>query len=131
MLDTDAVLKALKLYTTCPKSRLPEVVEMLKELGVNVPAPKVELNSKANHKRILALKRADQPTPKWSESNNEYVLLLREAYFKGISLVALARTVGLHKTTLYKYLYGDVSVSEKVGEQIKQAIREWESSFDE
>lgn len=131
MLDTDAVLKALKLYTTCPKSRLPEVVEMLRKLGMDVPVSDVTLNEKLDHREMLARKRADQPTPKWVHSDDETVNLIRQAYFKGISLVALGRTVNLHKTTLYKYMYGYCRIPERTAEKITQAIHEWESSFSE
>lgn len=131
MLDTDAVLKALKLYTTCPRSRLPEVVEMLKDLGVNVPVSAVTLNGRKDHREMLVEKRADQPTPNWIDSDDETVNLIRQAYFKGISLVALGRTVNLHKTTLYKYMYGYCRIPERAAEKITQAIHEWESSFSE
>ena len=131
MLDTDAVLKALKLYATCPKSRLPEVVEMLRKLGMDVPVSDVTMNEKLDHRDVLVRKRADQPTPKWVHSDDETVNLIRQAYFKGISLVALARTLGMHKTTLYQYMYGYHTIPAYTAGQITRAICDWEASIGE
>ena len=126
MENNESYIKAAKIIASCPKSRLPIVLEILKKGGLdfteeeipNISASSSQLRSPS----VLKLKRSNQNHPNWKPTSNPHIVKLREAYNEGISLTELGRRVHLHKTTLYQYLYGNSEPDRFVADEIVYAI---------
>ena len=107
-------LAAAKVVAECKPSRLPQVLAILKQGGIDVPAADV----KAAYAKIVAIpsdeerrkdKRKTEGHREWDETDNEAILRLREAYDAGASFTELSRLTGITRTTLYRYMYGELA----------------------
>lgn len=129
MRDKSVYLKAARIVANCPKSRLPEVLGILKQGGIEIDLDEVERqkNSVGRKKTTLQSQRSEQAKEKFLDSNDPCVLKLREAYDLGLSFTHLGRIVGLDKSTLYKYLYAVRLPSVAMKSRIIAAIEQWEA----
>ena len=128
MTQQELYLKAAKIIAACPKNRLQFVLETLNKGGLEFLDDDVEKIRKStvpyDKTEHLKRNRKDQDHEKWLETDNPYILKLREAYDMGISLTRLGRACGLHKTTLYHYLYAERIPSRETCEMIIKAAFE-------
>lgn len=128
MTEQELYIKAAKVIASCPTNRLSYVLETLKMGGLEYlddDVEKIRKTTKAYDKtETLKRNRKDQDHEKWLETDNPYILKLREAYDMGISLTKLGRICGLHKTTLYHYLYAERIPSRETCEMIVKAAFE-------
>lgn len=127
MQDKSVYLKAARIVANCPKSRLPEVLGILKQGGIEIDLDEVERqkNSVGRKKTTLQSQRSEQTKEKFRDTDDPCVLKLREAYDLGLSFTHLGRIVGLDKSTIYKYLYADRLPAKAMKAKIVAAIDEW------
>jgi predicted DNA-binding transcriptional regulator AlpA len=125
--DKSVYLKAARIVANCPKSRLPEVLGILKQGGIEIDAEEVnrQRNVVGKKKSTLQSQRSEQSKEKFHDTDDPCVLKLREAYDLGLSFTHLGRVVGLDKSTIYKYLYADRLPSPAMKTKIITAIDEW------
>lgn len=128
MADKNDYLKAARIVANCPKNRLPEVLAILKQGGIEIDLEeaKRQRNAVGRKKSTLQSQRSEQEKEKFIDTDDPCVLKLREAYDLGISFTHLGRIVGLDKTTLYKYLYAERLPSFAMKEKIIAAVNDWE-----
>lgn len=128
MENTDAYLWAARIIASCPKYKIPMVLEFLRKGGVEFTDDEVRsltgADSQHRSKSALKTKRAIQDHPNWKPTDNPHIIKLREAYNEGLSLTELGRRVGLHKTTLYQYLYGNTEPNGMMADEIVYEIFE-------
>lgn len=140
-------VKAAHIVATCPKSRLPMVLEILRQGGIEIqPESEDEAYEFTEEARRnwLKEKRETEGGEKNGNPDDEVWVLLKRAYDEGISLIKLGNKVGLHKTTVYHYLRGDrpitykrealaATIKEMLGipEPSKQDIPFWEEGEEE
>lgn len=129
MANNNDYLKAARIVANCPKGRLPAVLAILKSGGIEIDQDEVQrqLNYTGKKKSTLQSRRSGQARERFLDTDDPCVLKLREAYDLGISFTHLGRIVGLHKTTLYKYLYAERFPTNSMKEKIIAAIGEWEA----
>ena len=109
-------VKAAHIVATCPKSRLPMVLEILRQGGIEIqPESEDEAYEFTEEARRnwLKEKRETEGGEKNGNPDDEVWVLLKRAYDEGISLIKLGNKVGLHKTTVYHYLRGDRPITYK------------------
>lgn len=104
----DDYMRAAKILASCSPERLPIVLDMLKKAGLEID----EVESKkliVFNKRGEMLKEKRQYTDrsKWLDSDDPFVLYLREAYEDGISFKDVVNITGLNKSTVYRILWGE------------------------
>lgn len=130
MAEKNEYLKAARIVANCPKNRLPEVLAILKQGGIEIDTGEVQKqrNAVGKKKSTLQSQRSEQAKEKFVDTDDPFVLKLREAYDFGISFTHLGRIVGLDKSTLYKYLYATRLPSFAMKEKIIAAINDWELS---
>ena len=119
-------VKAAHIVATCPKSRLPMVLEILRQGGIEIqPESEDEAYEFTEDARRnwLKEKRETEGGEKNGNPDDEVWVLLKRAYDEGISLIKLGNKVGLHKTTVYHYLRGDRPITYK-REALAAAIKE-------
>ncbi len=146
-LTTMDYVKAAHIVATCPKARLPMVLEILRQGGIEIQ-PETEDEAykftEETRRNWLKEKRETEGGEKNGDPDDEVWVLLKRAYDEGISLIKLGNKVGLHKTTVYHYLRGDrpitykrealaATIKEMLGilEPSKQNIPFWEEDEEE
>lgn len=125
-LTTMDYVKAAHIVATCPKARLPIVLEILRQGGIEIQTETEEATTQTaeqSRKDWLKEKRETEGGEKNGDPNDRVWVLLKQAYDEGISLIKLGNKVGLHKTTIYHYLRGDRPITYK-REALESAIRE-------
>lgn len=146
-LTTMDYVKAAHIVATCPKARLPMVLEILRQGGIEIQ-PETEDETykftEETRRNWLKEKRETEGGEKNGDPDDEVWVLLKRAYDEGISLIKLGNKVGLHKTTVYHYLRGDRPITYKrealattikemlgISEPSKQNIPFWEDGEEE
>lgn len=124
MKTDEAYVRAAKIISSCPKSRLPAVIALLEKSGLEIGELEKQtlLVKQPDHRFVLKSKRTDTPKPRWLSTNNECILKLREAYNDGISMTELARTLELGRSSVFRYLYAEVIPNDIMQEKILEAI---------
>ena len=115
-----AYFEAAKTIASCPPNRLSFVIDTFRKAGLEFPEQE-SINAttiERDRTRWLKESRATQSRDKWEETNDPFVLQLRQAYENGESFTRLARTVGLARCTLYQYLYGSTKPSSDMEQNI-------------
>lgn len=115
-----AYFEAAKTIASCPPNRLAFVIDTFRKAGLEFPEPE-SINSTTTERdrtRWLKESRATQSRNKWEETDDPFVLQLRQAYENGESFTRLARAVGLTRCTLYQYLYGSTKPSSDMEQHI-------------
>ena len=146
-LTTMDYVKAAHIVATCPRSRLPMVLEILRQGGIEIqPESEDEAYEFTEEARRnwLKEKRETEGGEKNGDPDDEVWVLLKRAYDEGISLIKLGNKVGLHKTTVYHYLRGDRPITYKrealaatikemlgISDPSKQNIPFWEEDEEE
>lgn len=108
-----AYFEAAKTIASCPQNRLSFVIDTFRKAGLEFPEPEV-INAtipERDRTRWLKESRSTQSRGKWEDTDDPFVLQLRQAYENGESFTRLARAVGLARCTLYQYLYGSTKPS--------------------
>lgn len=124
---SEAYLQAAEIIATCPKSRLPLVCEYLEKAGIKMRPEKVKAINYSWRYRTNALKanRSDTDTSSWMDSDDPTVLLMRKAYMSGISMTHLGNDVGLHRSTMYRYMKGLAQIPPETADAITNAITDF------
>ena len=132
MTDTEMKLLAAEIIADCPRSRLKRVMSILLDAGLI--DEDVEINERIIEQRrspdTLKRSRKSISQEKWKNTNNPYVVTLRKAFSEGISLTSIGREAGIDRTTVYKYLWGDLNMSKEMGEAVAEAIFRLDPSLD-
>lgn len=104
--ETDYI-KAAKLVATCRADRLPMVLEILRQSGIDVSAlNEVEYTSPVKES---AERRRNERTPKvkrWSKTDDPFIEKLRHAYCNGLNMQRLSESSGVGRTAIYNYMNG-------------------------
>lgn len=146
-LTTMDYVKAAHIVANCPKARLPMVLEILRQGGIEIQ-PETENEAykftEEDRRNWLKEKRETEGGEKNGDPDDEVWVLLKRAYDEGISLIKLGNKVGLHKTTVYHYLRGDRPITYKrealaatikemlgISDPSKQNIPFWEEDEEE
>lgn len=124
--DKELYYRVARTVASCPRNRLPAVIEILEKGGMEVGAD--YLRSVGLDKPSLADKRKGMETKRWKPTTDKFIIEFREAYANGISMTALARKVGVNRTTLFRYLYADVIPKPAMKELIMAEINNCEDS---
>ena len=124
---SEAYLQAAEILATCPRDRLPLICEYLEKAGIDIRPEKVKsLNSSWRYRSsVLKNHRTDADTSSWQETTDPVVLLMRKAYMSGISMTHLGKDVGMHRSTMYRYMKGLTPIPSVLAEQISAAICEF------
>lgn len=126
-MEPNDYFEAAKLIAGCPANRLPHVLTLLKQSGVDLEKSAVR---KAYAQAVKAKgdegkrkeKRKERGHREWERSDLEAVIRLREAYEAGTSFTELSRLTGINRTTLYRYMYGEITLDEERDTLILDAL---------
>lgn len=125
-LTTMDYVKAAHIVATCPKARLPMVLEILRQGGIEIQAEMEETAAHAteqSRRDWLKEKRESEEREEIGFPDDEAWVLLKRAYDEGISFVDLSRKTGIHKTALYHFLHGEKNIQSR-RELLMTTIRE-------
>lgn len=125
-LTTMDYVKAAHIVATCPKSRLPMVLEILRQGGIEIqPETKDEADefTEETRRNWLKEKRESEEREEIGFPDDETWVLLKRAYDEGISFIDLSRKTGIHKTALYHFLHGEKNIQSR-RELLMATIRE-------
>ena len=125
-LTTMDYVKAAHIVATCPKARLPMVLEILRQGGIEIQAEMEETISQAagqSRKDWLKEKRESEEREEIGFPDDETWVLLKRAYDEGISFIDLSRRTGIHKSALYHFLHGEKNIQSR-RELLMTTIRE-------
>ena len=123
-LNTRDYLGAAKMIATCPEKRLPFVLEIIKQSGIDLSMLEDEIlkiNS-SERKRKYNRKTFCKRVTTLAETEDELVLRLQKAYNDKISFMAISKVSGVNRSTLYKYIWGDRKVPDDYRDQINYAL---------
>ena len=125
-LTTMDYVKAAHIVATCSKARLPMVLEILRQGGIEIQA-ETEANAlqttEQSRKDWLKEKRESEEREEIGFPDDETWVLLKRAYDEGISFIDLSRRTGIHKTALYRFLHGEKNIQSR-RELLMTTIRE-------
>lgn len=114
-------IKAARILSKCPVSRLPQVVELLQRGGIEVDDDFVAKCVKGNREaaeKNLERKRTLLPCTRLEDDGDEFLRKLYSAYSAGLSLTKIGEEVGITKTSMYRYLHKDSYPREKDKERL-------------
>lgn len=108
-LTFDDYYRAAKMVANCPHDRIPYVLQILAQSGINVEQIETIIKEAkvANKRHIYCKRRNDNTRAKWKPSDNDTTLLLRKAYDLNISFSTIQKKCDIDRTSLYKYLWGE------------------------
>lgn len=118
-------LEAIEMVQRCRKDRLPYVLDILRVAGYEFSAKEVGVSRavKVSIEKMNELKRQEKKH-NWRESHDEAIVLLREAYLKGIKVTDINRLTGINRTVIYEYLKGERDVPLVYRERLIKTLRE-------
>ena len=125
-LTTMDYVKAAHIVATCPKARLPMVLEILRQGGIEIQAEMEETatqTTEQSRRDWLKEKRESEEREEIGFPDDETWVLLKRAYDEGISFIDLSRRTGIHKTSLYHFLHGEKNIQSR-RELLMTTIRE-------
>lgn len=125
-LATMDYVKAAHIVANCPKARLPMVLEILRQGGIEIQTVLEEIIPQAaeqSRRDWLKEKRESEEREEIGFPDDETWVLLKRAYDEGISFVDLSRRTGIHKTALYHFLHGEKNIQSR-RELLMSTIRE-------
>lgn len=101
-------LRAAKILATCPRERIPMVVQVLEQSGITVDEAlyRASAGIASTKEDRLRRERERNDRKNWKETDDELVLYLRQAFDDGIDFKKLREITGLNKTTIYRFLWG-------------------------
>lgn len=113
MANTYEYLKAAQIIKGCPKNKLPIVIDLLRQGGIEISGETYAEAKRIDDERYRARYILRQSSKeKWVETDDPFVLEVRKAYEEGISFGDLYRITGLNKTTVYRALWGERGCSD-------------------
>lgn len=120
MTDLEARMKAARIVASCPKRRLPAVMEILKNSGVEISKEAIDEALGLREEKVerrkarLSEKRREAGEPEtWCYVEDDCVDALRYVYMDGVSFSELERVTGIGRGTLYHYVHGNREISSK------------------
>lgn len=115
--------RAAKLLVSCPRERLPVVVDLIQKSGINMDEVEKErmLAESDRQERLLEIRKSADKS-KWLPTDNSFVLFLREAFDEGISFKEVCNMTGLNKSTVYRCLWGERKGTAHTQALIREAI---------
>ena len=123
-------LKAARIVAKCPRSKLQQVMALLKEAGVEIDATPIQ-NEDNQKRRSANDKRAERRKNEYGEdfwkADNDFLQIMRDAYAEGISFTQLSRLTGLSRVSLYRYLHGEFTPCESDMDSVLKGIEELRS----
>ena len=125
-LTTMDYVKAAHIVANCPKARLPMVLEILRQGGIEIQAEmEATATQTAEYSRRdwLKEKRESEEREEIGFPDDETWVLLKRAYDEGISFIDLSRRTGIHKSALYHFLHGEKNIQSR-RELLMTTIRE-------
>lgn len=125
-LTSPEYVEAARIIATCPKSRLPMVLEILRQSGIEIqPEPEavVYRTPEDVRKGWLKEKRETEGRVGKGYPDSGTWILLKRAYDEGVSFIELSRRTGIHKTALYHFLHGEKNIQSRT-ELLESTIRE-------
>lgn len=117
--------EAIEMVQKCRKDRLTYVLDILRVAGYEFSEQEVGVSRavKVSIEKVNELNRIGKKR-NWKESSDEAIVLLREAYLKGIKFTDVNRLTGINRTVLYEYLKGERNVPEAYRERLIGTMRE-------
>lgn len=117
--------EAIEMVQRCRKDRLTYVLDILRVAGYEFSAQEVGVSRavKVSIEKMNELKRQERKH-NWKESHDEAIVLLREAYLKGIKVTDINRLTGVNRTVIYEYLKGERDVPLAYRERLIKTLRE-------
>ena len=117
--------KAAKMVANCPRDRVPAVLAILEQSGINVDTideiiKTATVETKTNH--IYCKRRNNGMRGNWLDTDNEIALMLRKAYDYNVGFTTLSNLCGLHRTILYHYMRGLKTPTPQNAETIKETL---------
>lgn len=126
-MDKRDYIEAAKILASCPERRLPQVVKLLREAGIEIDDGFVKESrgrSDDGKRKRVREKRVERRTIDFRMIGDNFLDALRDAFESGINISDLSRTSGMGRTTLYRYLNGETYPSNEDKERILNAINE-------
>lgn len=126
MEEKDKYLEAARIVANCKPSKLPYVLAILKQGGIDVSdkavkAARENLRDRETYRKEL---RESKGRDLWVESDNPTCLLLRRIYEAGESIIRLGSVSGVPRCSLYAYIRGITTPSVPVVNRINRAVAE-------
>ena len=122
-MNSKEMVKAARILATCPKERIPLIVKILKEAGVDVGEAEVAaIETGRNIEARLRTNRANEYRKNWIDTDDEFVLFMRKAFEDGIDFGMIRKITGLNKSTIYRCMWGERKGTPSTREAIRSAI---------
>ena len=124
VLSAEDYITAARLVATCSEHRLPYVLEIIRQSGIDLSALDVEVAKivKDERKKKYSRKTYCKKVTKFAETEDELVIRLKKAYTDKVSFSALGKASGVNRSTLYKYVWGERKIPDEYREQINSAL---------
>lgn len=120
--ETDYI-KAAKLVATCREDRLPMVLEILRQSGIDVSSlNEVEYTTPV---KVAAERRRAERVPRkerWVKTDDPFIDKLRYAYCDGLNMRRLSESSGVGRTAIYNYMNGIRTPPEYVKVKVGRAL---------
>lgn len=100
--------EAIEMLMHCRKDRLSYVLDILRVAGYEFTGKDIEVARarKVTMEQVNAANRKAKEKD-WVDTDDEAVLLLREAYMNGVKFMDISRLTGINRTGLYAFLKGN------------------------
>ena len=126
MEEKDKYLEAAQIVANCKPSKLPYVLTILKQGGIDVSdravkAARENLRDRETYRKEL---RESKGTDLWNDTGDPTCLLLRKIYNDGESIIRLGNVAGVHRSSMYAYIRGITIPSVPVANRILRAVSE-------
>lgn len=117
--------EAIEMVQRCRKDRLPYVLDILRVAGYEFTEREMQFSraSKVSYEQISAANRKAKEKD-WVMTDDEVVILLRDAYLKGVKFTDINRLTGINRTVLYEYLKGKRSIPLAYRDKLNNTLRE-------
>lgn len=123
-METDKYLEAAKIIAECKPSKLPYVLAVLKQGGIELKPEQLKeakLNIKDRERYATELRKA-KGHDGWLYTDDPTALRLRELYDCGKSITKLSSVSGIHRSCLYMYIRGKQKPNPATAKLINDAI---------
>lgn len=126
--ETDKYLEAARIVAECKPSKLPYVLAILREGGINieddVKVPPVKDIKGENRRAMWLGKKRKQHVPQeWNDTDDEAIIVMREAFMSGISVTQFAEAAGIHRTNVYRFLEASRPITEYSRDRIIMGLQ--------
>ena len=125
--ENDRYLEAARIVANCKPSKLPYVLAILREGGIEIEddarlPSKENLRGASKRKKSLSASRCIKDPVDWQPTEDKTILALRKAFKDGMNISRFAEASDLPRTAIYKIMSAKTKITDYYRAKVENGL---------